>query len=54
MPGEKTVAHYLLWRIFVLLAVKSVRTPEVRDIALSGNTGAAEKHNTAALINHFL
>ena len=36
--------------MIILLVVQSVRTPEIRNMALRGHAGTAEKYDIAALI----
>ena len=44
------MAQDRLRRIIILLVVQSVRTPEIRNMALRGHAGTAEKYDIAALI----
>ena len=46
---KEAMAYYLLRRILILLLIKSVRTPEIRNITLRRYTRASEKHNPAAV-----
>ena len=44
------MAEDRLRRIIVFLVVQSVCTPEIRNMALRGHAGTAEKYDIAALI----
>ena len=51
---EERVAQHGLRRVFELLMVESVYRPEVRDAALGGDAGAAEKDDALTFVDDLL
>ena len=50
----KGVTQNRLWRIVVLLVVQSVHASEIRNSALRGDSGSAEKHHIVRPLNQLI